>query len=113
MKLRRRKSAPDPIGLTLRSDYLTRKTWSSMGYLKIVGVILIPYGTALVILFSTQFGPLGWPIVVALITAPIYYFNAARKHGRSEAFDDRLNDQRMKAAQEEIMAIWKKKEEED
>jgi hypothetical protein len=74
-----------------------------------MAIVLVAFITPLAILLSVQFGPLGPPVALALIAAPVYYFNKARKHGRSEAFDDRLTDERMRVAQEEIESIWKKR----
>jgi hypothetical protein len=84
-----------------------------VGYWKTVSLLLVPPLAAMLLLFMVKFGPIAWPITLALIVAPLYYFNKSRRHGRSEVFDDRLTDERMRAARDEIIADWQKKDRDD
>ena len=44
---------------------------------------------------------------------PVYFWNKARKTGRSEAYDDRLTDVRMAKAREEFISHFEKQREEE
>jgi hypothetical protein len=85
-----------------------------VGYWRTVSLLLVAPFAAMLLLFTVQFGPIAWPITLALIIAPLYYFNKTRKHGRLEAYDDRLTEERMQAARDDIIANWQlKKDKED
>ena len=81
-----------------------------MGYWKTVSLLLVPLAAAMLLLSIVKFGPIAWVITLALIIAPLYYFNKSRNHGRLDVFDDRLTEERMRAARDEIIANWQKKD---
>jgi hypothetical protein len=85
----------------------------TVGYWRTISLLLVAPLAAMVLLATVQFGPIAWPVTLALIIAPLYYFNKSRKHNRPEAFDDRLNEERMRAARDDIIAHWKKKDTDD
>ena len=61
-------------------------------------------------------GPAGFLVFIAcwVVTgAPVYYWNKARKTGRSGAYDDRLTDERMAKGREMVIAHFEKQREED
>jgi hypothetical protein len=55
-------------------------------------------------------GLVGW---LALNLLLAYRFNQARKHSRVEAYDDRLTDERMKTAEEDLIKDWERKKNEE
>jgi hypothetical protein len=85
----------------------------TVGYWNTIALLLVAPGAAILLIYTVRFGAIAWPITLALIIAPLYYFNKTRKHGRLEAYDDRLTEERMRAARDDIIAQWKKKDTED
>lgn len=56
-------------------------------------------------------GPVGALVLIALWTAtgtPVYYWNKARNASRSEAYDDRLTDERMAKGRAEVISQFEK-----
>jgi hypothetical protein len=72
-----------------------------LGFLSSLGIILwlpfITMGTLTITVYSVYLGYsyLGFGVFVGANCALAAYLNKARKHGRADAFDDRLSSQKM------------------
>jgi hypothetical protein len=82
-----------------------------VGYWSTIGVIVWGFAVSVgVIYFAAVYGFLGMFVWIALNVSISYWLNRARGHSRAEAFDDRLTDERMREAQEELIKKWKKRQ---
>jgi len=77
-----------------------------LGFLSSIGIILwmpfISFGTLTITVYSILlgYGYLGPAIFIVVNFAAAVYWNKARKHSRTAAFDDRLSFEKMERARE-------------
>ena len=76
-----------------------------------VSFIGVAAGTGVV--FGGPAGALAFLACWVVTGIPVYFWNKARKAGRSEAYDDRLTDARMAKGREEFISHFKKQREEE
>jgi hypothetical protein len=83
-----------------------------LGYWSTIGTILWGSVVALgTLYFAGVYGYLGLIGWLGLNLLVGYRFSQARKHSRPDAYDDRLTDERMRTAQEELISDWEKEKE--
>ena len=72
-----------------------------MGFWAVIGLLLWPFYVSggILVTISLYHFP-GFLAFMVANVALAYWLNKARKHGRAEAFDDRLDDARMREARD-------------
>lgn len=80
-----------------------------MGYWSTMGIILWGFGGALgVLFFASSYGLPGMFAWLGLNLLVGYRLSKARKHWKKDVFDDKLTEERMLDAEEELVKKWKK-----
>ena len=89
------------------------ETWSEgagLGYWATIGIMFWAASTFIGTAYlSVAYGLAGLAAWLALNLFVAYGLNQARRHSRSAAYNDHLNDERMRTAEEDLITGWEKK----
>ena len=77
----------------------------------VLAVVFVGVAAFTGVLFGGPAGALAFVACWVVTGIPIYYWNKARKTGRSNAYDDRLTDERMARGREEVLSQFEKQRE--
>jgi hypothetical protein len=79
-----------------------------VGFLVSLGVVILPPIGSFVALVSFMHWQSALAFVGGMVVIALAAIRFHEKHNRSDAFDDRLTDDRMRQATDELVTIWKK-----
>ena len=79
----------------------------------VLGLVVIWIAGTTGVLFGGPAGALAFVACWVVTGTPVYYWNKARKTGRTEGFDDRLTDARMAKGRAEVLSQFEKQRQEE